>query len=65
MSLSDQTPSSTMDDPGASAKEFLAYSDAERERRLNSGEAFDQQAFDEAVELVLRKLRALAEEGWT
>ena len=65
MSLSDQATSSNTDDLGASAKEFLAYCNAERERRLNSGEAFDQQAYDEAVELVLRKLRALAEEGWT
>ncbi len=65
MSLSDQTTSSNTDELGVSAKEFLAYCNAERERRLNSGEAFDQQAFDEAVEIVLRKLRALAEEGWS
>jgi hypothetical protein len=43
----------------------LAYCNAERERRLNSGEAFEQAAFDEAVELVMRKLGTLAEEGWT
>ncbi|MGD8589196.1 MAG: hypothetical protein PVG22_10240 [Chromatiales bacterium] len=65
MSLSDQATGSTSDDLGASAREFLAYCDAERERRLNSGEAFDQAAFDEAVEMVTRKLRILAEEGWT
>ena len=65
MSLSDQATSSNMDDLGVSAKEFLTYCNAECERRLNSGEEFDQQGFDEAVEIVLRKLRALAEEGWT
>ena len=64
MSLSDQAASSNTEDLGVSAREFLAYCDAERERRLNSGEDFDQQRFDEAVEMVLRKLRALAEEGW-
>ena len=65
MSLSDQATSSNTDDLGISAREFLAYCNAERERRLNSGGAFDQQGFDEAVELVVRKLRTLAEEGWT
>jgi hypothetical protein len=65
MSLSDQATGSTSEDLGASAREFAAYCNAERERRFNSGEAFNQTAFDEAVDKVLRKLRALAEEGWT
>ncbi len=64
MSLSDQTPSSGSENLGVSAQEFLAYCKAERERRLNSGETFDQTAFDQAVELVMRKLRALEQEGW-
>ena len=64
MSLTDQASGSEHEDLGASAREFLAYSKAERKRRLNSGEAFDQAAFDEAVELVMRKLSTLAEEGW-
>lgn len=65
MSLSDQEASSNVDDLGVSAKEFLTYCNAERERRLNSGVEFDQQSFDAAVEIVLNKLRALSEEGWT
>ena len=65
MSLSDQATSSNQEDVGSSAQEFLSYSEAERERRLNSGEEFDQEAFDEAVEMVLRRLRTLAEEGWS
>jgi hypothetical protein len=65
MASSAQTPSSDAEDLGVSAREFLTYCAAERERKLNSGEDFDEQAFDEAVELVLRKLRVLAEEGWT
>jgi hypothetical protein len=64
MSLSEQTTDQP-DGPGASAREFLAYCEAERERRLNSGEAFDPEAFDQAIEMVLSKLRMLADEGWT
>ena len=65
MDLTEQPTETDIGNLGLSAKEFIAYCNAERERRLNSGEAFDQQAFDAAVELVLRKLHALAEEGWT
>jgi hypothetical protein len=65
MSLSDQATSSNQEDIGVSAQEFLNYCEAERERRLNSGEEFDQAAFDEAVEMVMRRLRNLAEEGWS
>jgi hypothetical protein len=65
MALSEQPSEIDSGNLGVSAREFFVYCHAERERRLNSGEAFDQQAFDEAVELVLRKLRTLAEEGWT
>ena len=65
MSMSDQTPSQVPEGLGASAQEFLAYCNAERERRLNSGENFDQEAFEEAIQMVLDKLRVLADEGWT
>jgi len=65
MALSEQTTGSSREGLGGSAEEFLNYCNAERERRLNSGEPFDQAAFDEAVEMVLARLRALAEEGWT
>ncbi|MCU7880272.1 MAG: nodulation protein E [Candidatus Thiodiazotropha sp. (ex Lucinoma aequizonata)] len=49
---------------GASVQEFLDYCAAERERRLNSGEAFDEEAFDHAIEMVMSKLKVLADEGW-
>jgi hypothetical protein len=65
MSMSDQTPHQAPEGLGASAEEFLAYCNAERERRLNSGEPFDQEAFDAAIQMVLDKLRVLADEGWT
>ena len=65
MSLSDQSAAADTQDPEGSAKEFLDYCNAERERRLNSGEAFDREAFDEAVELVMRRLSTLADECWS
>lgn len=65
MSMSDQSPSQLPEGLGASAEEFLAYCNAERERRLNSGESFDQEAFEAAIQMVLDKLHVLADEGWT
>ncbi|MEJ2393457.1 MAG: nodulation protein E [Candidatus Thiodiazotropha sp.] len=65
MSMSDQTPSQATEGLGGSAEEFQAYCNAERERRLNSGEPFDQEAFEQAMQMVLDKLRLLADEGWS
>jgi hypothetical protein len=65
MSMSERSPSQALEDLGASAEEFLAYCNAERERRLNSGDPFDQESFDAAIAMVLDKLRVLADEGWT
>lgn len=42
---------------------FNAYCEAELERRRNSGETLDEALFQEAVELVQRKLRARKERG--
>ncbi len=49
--------------PQRAVEAFTEYSDVERERRNNSGEAFDQTLFDEAVDLVTRKLEKLEQEG--
>jgi hypothetical protein len=65
MSTSDQNGDQAESALGPSAQEFLDYCNAERERRLNSGEEFDQEAFDQAMEMVLNKLRVLADEGWS
>jgi hypothetical protein len=65
MSSSDHDTQSEHIPAGPSAREFLNYSKDERQRRENSGEAFDEQTYDEAVQLVLSKLRVLADEGWT
>lgn len=42
---------------------FNAYCEAELERRRNSGEPLDEALFQEAAELVKRKLRARKERG--
>ncbi len=65
MSNSDQSGDQAESALGPSAQEFLDYCNAERERRLNSGDVFDQEAFDEAMQMVLNKLRVLADEGWS
>ena len=49
--------------PQRATESFAAFSQEERERRLNSGDEFDQALFDEAVGLVIRKLEKLQEEG--
>ena len=41
------------------ARDFADYCRAEKDRRMNSDTSFDVELFDEAVELVLRKLGAL------
>ncbi len=45
-------------------EEYTRFCEEEKERRMNSGEDFDEQAFGAAVELTLRKLKTLEEEGW-
>jgi hypothetical protein len=44
------------------AQDFLTFCAEERDRRLNCGETFDRQLFDEAVDLVRRRLEVLAGE---
>jgi hypothetical protein len=65
MSSSDQTSQQENLPLGASIQEFLDYCTAEKERRFNAGEAFEEETFDQAVQLVLNKLRVLANEGWS
>lgn len=48
-----------------STEDFTAYCEAEFERRRNSGEAFDEAAYREAMELTLARLRTLSEEGYS
>ena len=45
--------------------EFKEYCAAEKESRLNSGDEFDAEIYDQAVEMALQKLIDLQKEGWT
>jgi hypothetical protein len=45
------------------SQEFAAYCQSEMERRRNSGEPFDEEAYLAAMELALTKLRILEDEG--
>ncbi len=49
--------------PQRPSEAFADYARAERERRVNAGDPFDAEVFDEAVDLVLRRLQMLEEEG--
>lgn len=62
MSDPDSTPIDASQLQG-SALDFFEYSTDEMERRRDSGDEFDESAFQEAVELVLRRLRHMEEEG--
>jgi len=48
---------------GGSSRDFFDYCTDELERRRDSGEEFDESAFQEAMELVVRRLQHLEEEG--
>lgn len=43
---------------------FSAYCNAEFDRRRNSGEPFDEATYHEAMQLTLRKILQLEEEGY-
>ena len=45
-------------------EEFTTFCHEEKERRMNSGDDFNESAFDEAKELTLSKLQVLEDEGW-
>ena len=55
----------SLERPQRAREAFDEYSAAERKRRQDSGTPFDQSLFDEAVELVMRKLKRLEDEGLT
>jgi hypothetical protein len=45
------------------SEEFEAYCRTELEHRLNSGQDFDEEAFNKAMALALRRLRWLEDEN--
>ena len=50
-------------EPSEAAQAFVEYTKEEGERRRNSGDDFDEDLFQQAVDLVLRRLQTLHEEG--
>lgn len=62
MSEANQPPLDS-DDLQGTAREFLEYCEEERERRRDSGAAFDEVLYQEAVDMVLRRLRNLEQGG--
>ncbi len=56
MTERDASKSSVPDGLTGPARDFAAYSERELERRRISTTDFDEEAYDEAVRLVLRKL---------
>lgn len=49
--------------PNAASEEFRKYCEAEFERRQNSGDEFDEGPYREAMEMVLKRLHQLEQEG--
>lgn len=46
-------------------EEFSSFCIDEKERILNSGDDMNENDIDEAIELTVRKLQVLADEGWS
>lgn len=42
---------------------FAAFCESEFERRRNTAESFDEQSYRQAMEMTLRRLRTLEQEG--
>ena len=63
MSLDNDYPPLPSERQAAPSEEFAAYCEAEFERRLNSGDDFDETAYREAMEMAMKKLVLLEEEG--
>ena len=49
--------------PNAASEEFRKYCEAEFERRSNSGDEFEEAPYREAMEMVLKRLQLLEQEG--
>ncbi len=64
MSAGEHTKPLNMTERRSTIEEYTQFCLEEKERRMNSGADFDEQSFDEATELTLRKLEMLADEGW-
>lgn len=61
--LDDDNKPLSLGRPKRAREAFVEYSTAERQRRQDSGADFDPGLFDEAVELIVRKLKKFEIEG--
>lgn len=64
MSANDSPKPLNMVERRTTIEEFTNFCLEEKERLMNSGDDFDEQSFEEAKELTLRKLHVLEDEGW-
>jgi hypothetical protein len=62
---SKQTKPLNVTERRSTIEEFLEYCAAEKQNRQNSGDSFDAESFDQAVDIALHKLISLQNEGWT
>ncbi len=64
MSADEHIKPLNMTERRSTIEEYTQFCLEEKERRMNSGEDFDEQSFDKATDLTLRKLKILEDEGW-
>lgn len=63
MSEAESSTASSPSENKTPSQEFALFCEAEFERRLNSGNDFDEQQYRRAMDLVMEKLRRLEDEG--
>lgn len=63
MPPTDEARPLSLERPPRAREAFAEYSIAERKRRQDSDMTFDQDLFEEAVDLIMRKLQRLEDEG--
>jgi hypothetical protein len=63
MSEPEISDASKPNDANTPSQEFALFCEAEFERRLNSGNDFDEQRYRRAMGLVMEKLQRLEDEG--
>ncbi len=63
MSLDNDYPPLPSEKQAPPSEEFAAYCEAEFERRQNSGDEFDEASYRDAMEMAMKKLILLEEEG--
>lgn len=65
MSLDNDYPPLPSEKQAPPSEEFAAYCEAEFERRVNSGDEFEEADYRKAMEMAMKKMVLLEEEGLT